>query len=255
MLPLYLKAWLESFHWKVWNDFVNKVNEARIETGQAWKTEHASKAQALVEGIYSDLTVSSYNSVVQNIDYPFWNWAKLPGSPGYLGRLLMRGTATVGESADNVYYQYLLEIARKLNLVIGIYNNTGQLTPLASALNMALITLADLTSLPPRALQAAHTISLIAEAPVLQRPPRILSGILGPRLKYFWTTDFTASNSSQFSNSCTINSVNVLGCGFSKGAGGCFTEHSSVSSGTAGFHAYDLCVSIVDNPLRFRSTP
>lgn len=118
---------VENFHWKVWNDFVNKVNEARTETGQAWKTTYATKAQALVAGIYSDLTVASFNSIVQNLDYPFWNWAQLPGSPGYLGRLLMRGTATMGENADDVYYQYILELARKLNIVIGIYNNTADI--------------------------------------------------------------------------------------------------------------------------------
>lgn len=173
---------VENFHWKVWNDFVNKVNETRIETGQAWKSAYATKAQALVAGIYSDLTVASFNSLVQNLDYPFWNWAHLPGSPGYLGRLLMRGTATMGNNADDVYYQYILELARKLNLVIGIYNNTGQLTPLETALNTALIIAASLAYSPPGALQVDHTIILFAEAQLLQRSPQALSAQLAAAL-------------------------------------------------------------------------
>lgn len=169
---------VESFHWKVWNDFVNKVNEARVETGQAWKTDYASKVNTLVEGIYSELTVAKFNSVVQNIAYPFWNWAQLPGSPGYLGRLLMRGTATMGNNADDVYYQYIIELARKLNLVIGIYNNTGQLTPLVSALGIILATTGIIASAPPGALQTNHTIDLYGYNQIVLVPTQALSSQL-----------------------------------------------------------------------------
>lgn len=169
---------VSDFHYKVWDDFIRKIAEAREETGQVWLNTYATEAAALVGAAYGQLTAARFNAAVQNIAYPYWTWERDPLAIGYLGRLLVRGTATQGANADTVYAAYLLELARKLNLVIGIYNNTGQLTPLASALNIALITAADLISLPPSALQTSHTINLIAEAQLIQLPPQALTAQL-----------------------------------------------------------------------------
>lgn len=169
------KELVSHFSYKVWRDFVNKVAEARTETGQAWLPTYATKENTLVDAQYDSYMAAMHNATVENIQYPLWSWHQQPSTEGYLGRLQVRGFSTMGANADTVYATYLLELARKLNLVIGIYNNTGQLVPLGTALNTALIIAANLEYSPPEALQVDHMLSLIAEAQLLQQLPQALS--------------------------------------------------------------------------------
>ena len=165
------KGQTKDFSFKVWDDLINKIAEARQETGQIWLPTYGTKPSSLIGVRYGSLMADKFNAAILNIAYPLWSWERFAAIEGYLGRLQVKGVSTMGANADTVYAAYMLELSRKLNLMIGIYNNTGQLTPLASALNIALITAADLVSLLPRVLQVDHTIDLIADAHLLQRPP------------------------------------------------------------------------------------
>ena len=172
------KGQTKDFGYKVWDDLINKIAEARQETGQIWLPTYGTKPGSFIGVRYGSLMADKFNAAVINIAYPLWSWEKLSAVEGYIGRLQVKGVSTMGANADTVYAAYMLELARKLNLIIGIYNNTGQLTPLTIALNIALVMAAALTGLPPRALSLNHTISLISEAQLIQRPPQRLSAHL-----------------------------------------------------------------------------
>lgn len=102
----------------VWDDFVRLLKTALDEVGLPWLNTYGSYDSTLVGETYGSLTAQRFNSVVRNIRYPYWTWESKPGSYGYLGRQTVR-------KGDTVYGLYMTELAKYLNVVLGIYNGTA----------------------------------------------------------------------------------------------------------------------------------
>ena len=113
------------FHRNVWNDLVNKVNEVIIAMNLAWVNTYGSVNATKMTQLYETLTATRFNALRYNTRYNSWSWARDTGSVGYVGRTDFRGVGDVGETAaDTVYGGYFLELAERLNVVIGIINGT-----------------------------------------------------------------------------------------------------------------------------------
>lgn len=113
------------FHRNVWNDLVNKVNEVLAAMNLAWVNTYGSVNATKMTQLYETLTATRFNALRYNTRYNSWSWARDTGSVGYIGRVDFRGVGSVGETAaDTVYGRYFLELAERLNVVIGIINGT-----------------------------------------------------------------------------------------------------------------------------------
>ena len=113
------------FHRFVWNDLVNKVNEVLLSFNLSWVNSYLSLANTLMNMPYEDLTAARFNALRYNTRYNSWTWAYDNSKDWYTGRVDFRGVETVGENAaDIVYGRYFLELAERLNVVIGIINGT-----------------------------------------------------------------------------------------------------------------------------------
>lgn len=115
----------------VWDDFVRLLKNALDEVGLPWLNTYGSYSNTLVGEIYGSLTAQRFNAVVQNIRYPYWTWEGFPGSYGYLGRQAVR-------SGDTVYGLYMTELAKYLNVVLGIYNGTANTRETSASIDTAL---------------------------------------------------------------------------------------------------------------------
>ncbi len=115
------------FGYQVWDDLVNKVAEMRRLTGQSWLTTYGSLADTLMGERYASLTARRFNALVANINYPYWDWWYSTAILGYLGRLVVQS------SNDDVYGAYMLELAERINNMVGIYTDTTTKPTSASA--------------------------------------------------------------------------------------------------------------------------
>lgn len=109
------KGLVTDFRATVWNDLVTLLHTALIDAGARWLGMGYNN---LLLSPKAPLTAQKFNTAVQNLRYPYWEWEGKPDSVGYLGRLDMR-------SGDWVYGKYIIELAKRLNTVIGIYNGTA----------------------------------------------------------------------------------------------------------------------------------
>jgi len=114
-----------SFHRNVWNDLVNKQKLVLTALNFSWADTYGTISNTRMNYAYEDLTAARFNAVRYNTRYMSWSWATNPSLPGYVGRDNFIGVGTVGENnADVVYGRYFLELAERLNVVIGIINGT-----------------------------------------------------------------------------------------------------------------------------------
>ena len=136
-----------SFSRYVWNDLVSKVNEVVRALNRTWNAQHTTMSGAKANYLYSNLTAAMFNSVRLNTNYPSWRWQYDAVRTWYIGRTDVRGVSSFGDSgADIVYGAYILELAEKLNTVIGIINGTQNVEELAEVLPLLLAPDAEVTS-------------------------------------------------------------------------------------------------------------
>ena len=156
----------------VWDDFVRLVKHALDEVGLPWLTTYGSYDQTLVKETYGALTAKRFNAVVQNIRYPYWTWESLPGSYGYLGRQAVR-------SGDTVYGQYMIELAKYLNVMLWIYNGNANTSETSAFMSAALAH--DAVALSRHSAPIRHTSNLggVGENANLVRLNRTLFGASG----------------------------------------------------------------------------
>lgn len=115
------KGMTASFSRFVWNDLV----ELLASTVPTWNPKYTEIDDTLMAMPYEDLTADRFNSVVYNIGNPWMFWNYKTDREGYLGRLAVRGVKDSGESADTVYGEYLIELAKKLNVLIDAEGEFG----------------------------------------------------------------------------------------------------------------------------------
>lgn len=129
------------FSYLVWNDMVDALRALQEALGVRWDSTYATLSGTRMGNGDSALTAARFNAFRRNIDIlwrPGWPWA-LGERPGwlaqppasFLGREDVYGAAQAGEDADVVYGWYLLELARKLNILIQLLRGDGVAVELA----------------------------------------------------------------------------------------------------------------------------
>lgn len=117
------------FEKECWNAIVNTLGDALSEGGISWDTKYETLTNSLITEEYGDLYANVFNGVRYNIDRPAplgWAWANDPSFRGYIGREDFRGVDQYGENgADEVYQTYILELVRRMNLLIEIMRADG----------------------------------------------------------------------------------------------------------------------------------
>lgn len=147
------------FSSNVWNDLVYKTTEVLDAFQRTWDDSSRSLNHTLMihyapnGELYSQLNYKSFNALVGNIHYPYWSWAENKNAIGYLGRRdVWAGVYMVGyDHSDIVYGSYFIEIAKNLNVVIGILNGTvneNNLTLNVGIVNNVDTTISSLQSKP-----------------------------------------------------------------------------------------------------------
>ena len=114
----------------VWNDLIDKINEALTLSGLSWDSQYGTSAACKITATSKKLTAKAFNGAALNVaQIPFfkWKWARSGNVPGYLGRENIRGYAETHDIkiADLVYGWYILELTARLNLLIDVLKNTA----------------------------------------------------------------------------------------------------------------------------------
>lgn len=113
---------------EAWNAIVDALEGAITAAGQTWDSTYTTASGAKITEAYGKLSARKFNSIRLNIDRQMhlnWPWAVNPANRGYVGREDFLGRQDVGEACDLVYPEYLLELVRKLNLLLEIMRGTG----------------------------------------------------------------------------------------------------------------------------------
>ncbi|HRU99786.1 MAG TPA: hypothetical protein P5092_20475 [Ruminococcus sp.] len=153
------------FHRNVWNDLVNKVNEVLGAMNLAWANTYGSVNVTKMTQLYETLTAARFNALRYNTRYNSWSWAVNPSIPGYVGRDSFIGIGSAGENdADVVYGRYFLELAERLNVVIGIINGTTPTKDMDLTLISSLLPEVGLFSGASAAIEVAEAGNIIPTA-------------------------------------------------------------------------------------------
>ena len=124
-----------------WNAIVDDLVDALAESGLEWDNTYTTENGARMTDTDGQLTAAKFNSVCLNIDHPAplgWAWERNPDFRGYLGRVEMRGATTHGRRCDTVYPEYIIEIARKLNVLLEIMRGTGLLANVSADIRLGI---------------------------------------------------------------------------------------------------------------------
>ena len=117
------------FKKETWNAIIDKLQSVLTESGISWdKSSYTTAENAKITEAYGELSAAMFNAVRHNIDHPIpvgWKWANDPSFRGYVGRKDFRGYADYGTQCDLFYAEYLIEIVRKLNLLIEMLRGTA----------------------------------------------------------------------------------------------------------------------------------
>lgn len=119
---------VSEFTKETWNSIVDSLNNALLEAGLYWDSQYTTASGAKIYKPYGELTAKMFNSVRHNIDRPAslgWAWANNENFRGFVGREDFRGYRDYGKNCDFFYPEYLLELVRKLNLLIGIMKDSA----------------------------------------------------------------------------------------------------------------------------------
>jgi hypothetical protein len=123
------QGYTAEFKASVWNSLCNKLNQTLTAMGLSWDSKYTNYSGVLLTGYYPTLTATIFNSVRHNIEVHVpttWKWVFNRAYEGYVGRLDFRGVSTTS-NPDTLFGSYILEIARKLNLLISIFKNEASL--------------------------------------------------------------------------------------------------------------------------------
>ena len=124
---------------EAWNAIVDGVNNALTTAGLNWDNRYTSVEGAKITAAYGKLTANMINSVRHNIDWPAplgWGWAKREDFRGYIGREDFRGLSGHGKACDKVYPEYILELVRKMNLLLELMRGTALINEIQTDMNL-----------------------------------------------------------------------------------------------------------------------
>lgn len=121
---------VSGFQKETWNAIIDQTLAALSAAGMSWDAKYTTAAKAKITEAYGPLSAKMFNSVRHNIDRPApvgWGWANNPNLRGYVGREDFKGYADYGLNGDLFYAEYLLEMVRRLNLLLSIMRGTANL--------------------------------------------------------------------------------------------------------------------------------
>ena len=113
---------------EAWNAIVDTLDNALASAGLLWDSTYTTAPGAKITEAYGKLTAEKFNSLRHNIDHPAplgWAWADKPDFRGYVGRVDFQGRQAVGKDCDKVYAEYIIELVRKLNLLLELMRGTA----------------------------------------------------------------------------------------------------------------------------------
>lgn len=158
------------FRRATWNAIVDTLSDALTAAGLSWNNKYTTVEGAKIAESGGALSAAAFNSVRHNIDRPApigWAWARFPDFRGYVGREDFRGWAQYRINGDKVYPEYIMELVRKLNLLIEIMRGTVGTYMMAQELSSTshTATMAAIPSAPMSAeeeIKTSHTATLHA---------------------------------------------------------------------------------------------
>lgn len=120
----------KNFAKEAWNAIIDSLADAFTAAGLEWDTAYTSSTNAKITQAYGELSAAKFNSIRYNIEWPApikWAWATQEDFRGYLGRTEVRGRVNYGGRCDSVYPEYILELARRLNLLLELMRGTASI--------------------------------------------------------------------------------------------------------------------------------
>ena len=156
-----------------WNALVDDLSDALAEAGLEWDETYTTAEGARMTDADGQLTAAKFNSVRLNIDHPAplgWAWERKPDFRGYLGRVEMRGAATHRRRCDVVYPEYIIELARKLNVLLEIMRGTALLADVECGLLLGVVQEIELRSQPSAPVEVEHISATQVQPDILCRP-------------------------------------------------------------------------------------
>lgn len=158
---------------EAWNAIVDSLNDALTAAGLAWDPVHTTAEGAKITEPNGKLTAAKFNSIRSNIDGPAplgWAWADRENFRGYVGRENFYGRASHGRRSDSVYPEYIIELVRKLNLLIEIMRGTAMIEEVEAQQISALTFDIDIPVRPSAPIEASCNARSIHKAEVDSRP-------------------------------------------------------------------------------------
>lgn len=154
---------------EAWNAIVDGVAEALATAGLAWDDTYTTAEGAKITVAYGALTAEKFNSVRHNIDWPAplgWAWAWNKDFRGYVGREDFQGRSTHGINCDAVYPEYIIELARKLNLLLELMRGTALINDIQVEQLSGVQIEAEALSRPAAHVEVEHISTTTASAEV-----------------------------------------------------------------------------------------
>lgn len=142
---------VSGFQKETWNAIIDKTLAALSAAGMRWDNTYTTSSAAKVTEAYGPLSAKMFNSVRHNINRPApvgWGWANNPNLRGYVGREDFKGYAENGLNGDLFYAEYLLEMVRRLNLMLSIMKGTANLKEMVGPILSQSESIHALLSLP-----------------------------------------------------------------------------------------------------------
>jgi len=119
------QGYTATFKIEVWNNLCTKLYQTLFAMGLDWDNKYTSYSETLLSGSFPPLTAKIFNSVRHNIEVHVpttWKWKFDQAFNGYVGKVDFIG-ASNSNNPDTLFGSYIVEIARKLNLLISIFKN------------------------------------------------------------------------------------------------------------------------------------
>jgi len=142
---------VSGFQKETWNAIIDQTLAALSAAGMSWDSKYTTAAKAKITEAYGPLSATMFNSVRHNIDRPApvgWGWANNPNLRGYVGREDFKGYADYGLQGDLFYAEYLLEMVRRLNLLLSIMKGTANLKEMGGPILSQTDSVHNLLALP-----------------------------------------------------------------------------------------------------------
>lgn len=142
---------VSGFAKETWNAIIDKLLETLTEAGLEWDDKYTSASEAKITEPYGALKAKMFNSVRHNIDFSApvgWGWSNNIDFRGYVGRDDFKGYSVYGKDCDYFYPEYIIELVRKLNLLIEIMKDTANISDLDVEIQSKTNKLIDLCARP-----------------------------------------------------------------------------------------------------------